>query len=93
MRVPTAAPDDLVRDIRSGLAGKRFDIADHVVILEGEVAVGVIALESLLSVLDGQTAREVMTPDPATVVFKLSQPDAPIRQRSVKTPTRRSRPT
>ncbi len=67
MRVPTAAPDELVRDIRSGLSGKRFDIADHVVILEDEVAVGVIALESLLSVLDGQTAREVMTPDPATV--------------------------
>ena len=73
MSVPTASPDELVRDLRSGLAGKTFEVADEVVVLDDGVAVGLITLESLLACQDGQQVREIMDVDPPTVAEHTDQ--------------------
>ena len=73
MSVPTASPDELVRELRSGLAGKKFDVADEVVVLEQGVAIGLVTLESLLACQDGQKVREIMDADPPTVAEHTDQ--------------------
>ena len=73
MRVPTASPDELVRDVRSRLAGKRFDAADHVIVLEGTDPVGTISMESLLAFKDGQRVDQVMIRNPPTVTEDTDQ--------------------
>ncbi len=65
--VPLAVPGETVADVRSRLAGRTFDAAGHIVVLEGERAVGLLGLESLLSATDVQTVAEVMEADPPSV--------------------------
>jgi len=65
--------EELVSDVRSRLAGKRFDVADHVVVLDGSDAVGLISLEGLLASTDGQRVDEIMVPDPPTVAEDTDQ--------------------
>ncbi len=73
MRVPVAAPDELVRDVRARLAGKRFETADHVIVLDGTDPVGTISMENLLAFKDGQAAGQVMIPDPPMVTEDTDQ--------------------
>ncbi len=73
MNVPTASPDELVRELMSGLAGQKFDVAEEVVVLEDGVAIGLVTLESLLAFHDGQKVREIMEPDPPTVTEDTDQ--------------------
>jgi magnesium transporter len=73
MSVPTASPDEKVRDLLAGLAGKRFEVAKEVVVLEGGVAIGVVTLENLLACQDGQRVRDVMQPDPPIVTEDTDQ--------------------
>ena len=73
MRVPTAAPDELVRDVRSRLAGKRFDTADHVIVLDGTDPIGTISMENLLAFKDGQRVDQVMIPNPPMVTEDTDQ--------------------
>jgi magnesium transporter len=67
MNVPTASPEELVQELRSGLVGSDFDVANEVVVLEDGVAVGLVTLESLLACPEGRRVSELMTPDPVTV--------------------------
>jgi magnesium transporter len=71
--VPTASPDERVRDLVSGLTGKKFDVAEEVVVLEDGFAIGLVTLESLLACQDGQKVREIMVPDPVTVAEDTDQ--------------------
>ncbi len=71
--VPTASPDELITDLRSGLTGKKFDVAEEVVVLDGGVAIGLVTLESLLACQDGQQVREIMDADPPTVAEHTDQ--------------------
>ena len=66
-------PDELVQDVRSRLAGKRFDTADHVIVLDGTDPVGTISMENLLAFKDGQRVDEVMIPNPPTVTEDTDQ--------------------
>ncbi|MEX1220419.1 MAG: magnesium transporter [Solirubrobacterales bacterium] len=67
MNVPTASPDDLVRELRSGLTGRKFDLAEEVVVLEGGIAIGLVTLENLFACPDGGRVREIMDPEPPSV--------------------------
>jgi magnesium transporter len=71
--VPIASPDEKVRDLRAGLAGQKFDVAEEVVVIEDGVAIGLVTLESLLACQDGQQVREIMMPDPPTVTEDTDQ--------------------
>lgn len=73
MRVPTASPGELVRDVRARLVGKRFDLVNHVIALDGTNAVGTISSEDLLACKDHERVDEVMTPDPPRVTEDTDQ--------------------
>jgi magnesium transporter len=73
MSVPIASPEEKVRDLRAGLAGQKFDVAEEVVVLEDGIAIGVVTLEALLACQDGQQIREIMHPDPPTVTEDTDQ--------------------
>lgn len=65
--VPTAAPDQLVGDVRTSLLGRDFDCADDIAVLEGPCLVGLVSLERLLSADGDATIAAVMDPDPPSV--------------------------
>lgn len=67
LNVPAASPGESVGEVRSRLAGKQFEAAGHIVVLEGEHAVGLLGLESLLAATDAQLVNEVMSGDPPAV--------------------------
>ena len=67
MEVPTAAPGQRVGEVRSRLAGGSFDTAGVVVVIDGDRAVGLVTLETLLASHEEQAVEQVMIPDPPTV--------------------------
>lgn len=71
--VPTASPDELVGELRSGLSGQRFEVAEEVVVLEDDVAIGLVTLEDLLACQDGQRVSEIMDSDPPSVAEHTDQ--------------------
>ena len=67
LEVPKAAPGDLVADVRKGLAGRRFDTAAAVAVIEMGRLVGLIRLEDLLAAPAEIRVAEVMDRDPPVV--------------------------
>ena len=65
--VPSAAPDELVGDVRGGLAGNRFESVEDVVVLDGGLVVGILPVERLLEAPASVSVGELMTPDPVTI--------------------------
>lgn len=66
-RVPLAAPTDTAGSIRDALAGRRFDAATDVAVLDAGRLVGLVRLEDLLAAPAEATAAEVMDADPPIV--------------------------
>lgn len=65
--VPRATPDAPADAIRRALAGRTFECATDVAVCEGDVLVGVIAIERILAAPATATARELMDADPPVV--------------------------
>ena len=67
-RVPTAAPEATAGDVREQLAGRSFDCAEDVAVLDGEgLLVGVVPIEHLLAAPADASIAHVMDADPPTV--------------------------
>jgi magnesium transporter len=67
-RVPIASPDDVVAEIRAGLAGKEFDCVDDIAVLDGRRLVGILPIEKLMAAEAGRRAADVMDPNPPVVL-------------------------
>ena len=65
--MPVAAPGDTVAEVRSRLAGRSFDAAGYIVVLDGGRAVGLIGLEALLAATDDQSVSGLTRGDPPAV--------------------------
>lgn len=72
-RVPVAGPDDEVGAVRAALAGRSFDSADDVAVLEGESLVGTLSLELLLAADERARVRDVMDEEPPVVAEDADQ--------------------
>lgn len=66
-RVPVAGGDQTAAEVRGGLVGADFEYVEVVAVLDGEVLVGLVALERLLAADAGSRVRELMDPDPPRV--------------------------
>lgn len=73
IEVPTASPGQRVGEVRKRLAGGSFETADAVVVIDLEVAIGLITLETLFACSDEQPVEQVMIPDPPTVEEDVDQ--------------------
>ncbi len=71
--VPVADPAESVGEVRARLAGRKFDTAGHIIVLDGDCAVGLLDLESLLAASDEQPVTEVMLTDPPSVAEDTDQ--------------------
>lgn len=71
--VPVAEPAESVGEVRARLAGRKFDAAGHIVVLEGGRAVGLLDLEALLAASDDQPVSDVMLGDPPEVAEDTDQ--------------------
>jgi magnesium transporter len=67
VRVPVAKPGDRVGAVRAALAGRAFDSAEEVAVLEGDRLVGVVPIELLLRADDDSRIADVMDSDPPQV--------------------------
>lgn len=65
--VPVAHPADSIGEVRDAIAGRSFEYAGDVVVLEGHHLVGVVSVESLLAADAALPVREVMERDPQSV--------------------------
>lgn len=65
--VPCAGLTDLAGDVRRDLAGRRFDSAATVAVLEGDQLAGLVDVETLLAADAGTTLGELVTTEPAAV--------------------------
>jgi magnesium transporter len=66
-QVPTAHPDDLVEEVRAGLAGAHFGCADDVAVVADSVLVGMVPIERVFAASDLDRVADVMDPDPPVV--------------------------
>jgi magnesium transporter len=66
-RVPVVGPDELVGAVRVALAGRSFDCADDVAVLQRESLAGVLSLERLLAADEDVRVGDVMNADPPVV--------------------------
>ncbi|HSI80993.1 MAG TPA: magnesium transporter [Solirubrobacterales bacterium] len=64
IRIPTAAPGDRAGDVRTALAGCRFESAAAVAVLEGDVLIGLVALEGLLAAPAQSAVGDLCDPEP-----------------------------
>ena len=62
--VPTAGPEQTVGEVHRALAGKTFDVADDLAVLDGEALVGLVPLERLFASEPDTRARDVVEPAP-----------------------------
>ena len=67
LRVPTAAPDSTVGEVRRSMVGSDLDFADAVAVLGDGRLVGVVPLERLLVAGETQPIAEVMDADPPSI--------------------------
>ena len=65
--VPVARPEQAVAEVTGTLPGTAFVSASDVAVLDGEILVGVIALERLLAAGPDERIADVMDSDPPTV--------------------------
>lgn len=66
-RVPTARPDQLVKEVRTALLDSVFDCADDVAVVSDGVLRGIVPIERLLSASEGDRVADVMDGDPPVV--------------------------
>lgn len=66
-RVPVASPSDTVAELRSSLAGERFDCASHVAVCTDGTFVGVLRIEELLAAPPDVSIGDVMDWEPPVV--------------------------
>jgi magnesium transporter len=66
-RVPTAGSGQVVGQVRAALAGRKFDCADDVAVLDGNSLVGMVPIERLLAADKDAVIADVMDPDPPVV--------------------------
>src|SRR5215208_1420936 len=66
-RVPTARPDQLVKEIRTALTDSVFDCADDVAVVSDGVLRGILPIERLRSASEGDRVADVMDGDPPVV--------------------------
>lgn len=66
-RVPVAHPAQPVAEVRAGLAGRRYDCADDVAVLDGPVLAGVLPIERLLGAPADARVADVMDSEPPVV--------------------------
>jgi len=66
-RVPMARPAQPVAEVRAALAGRSFESADDVAVLNGSLLAGVVPIERLLSAPPQARIGDVMDPDPPVV--------------------------
>jgi magnesium transporter len=66
-RVPVARPAQSVAEVRAGLAGRRYDCADDVAVLDGPVLAGVLPIERLLGAPADARVADVMDSEPPVV--------------------------
>jgi magnesium transporter len=76
MRVPTAAPTDLVSETLDSMRGKHFESAAAVAVLDGDRLAGIVVIERLLDAPVGATLRDVMDPAPPVVTADTDQEHA-----------------
>jgi magnesium transporter len=72
-RVPTARPGQQIGEVRAELAGRKFDSAGDVVVLEGEALAGVVPIERLLAADEAIPIAEVMDSEPPVVAAGADQ--------------------
>jgi len=72
--VPTAGPGQSVGAVRGELAGRRFESAREVVVLDEQGAVvGLVALEDLLAAPEGRSLSEIMRRELPAVTFETDE--------------------
>ena len=62
-QVPVFAPTSRVQEVRQSLPGKRYDIASHIIVCDGDKFVGVVGIEDLFAAPSDSTLDEVMDHD------------------------------
>lgn len=62
-QVPIAEATELVRDVREGLVGRRFDSASHLVVCSDDRFVGIVTIEDLLKAAADSTIASLMDQD------------------------------
>jgi len=72
-RVPTAAPGERASDVRAGLAGRRFDSADDVAVVDDGVLVGIAPIERVLAASGSELMSDLMDADPPVVAPGVDQ--------------------
>ena len=65
--VPSARRGQRVGDLRTELAGRQFDSAEDVAVLESDALVGLIPMESLLAADSSANVEDIMDSDPPKV--------------------------
>jgi magnesium transporter len=65
--VPIAGAGDAVREVRADLAGRVFECADDVAVLDGDRLVGIVPIERLLAAGPDEALAEIMDADPPIV--------------------------
>ena len=65
--VPTAHPEQSVAEVRSGLAGRSFESAVDVAVLDGDLLAGVVPIERVLAAQPETRVGELMDPAPPVV--------------------------
>ena len=66
--VPIAAPGDTAGEVRAAIAGRTFECAEDVAVLEGEFLQGVLPIEHLLAAEAAQPLESIMDADPPKIV-------------------------
>jgi len=72
-RVPVALPAQSSGGVRAVLAGRAFDSADDVAVLEGRMLAGVLPIERLLAADTGARVADVMDSDPPVVAPEVAE--------------------
>ena len=66
--MPIAAPADTAGEVRAAIAGRTFECAEDVAIVDGEFLRGVLPIEHLLAAAAAQPLESIMDADPPTIV-------------------------
>jgi magnesium transporter len=73
MRVPTAGPGQRVAEVREEIAGRPFESAVDVAVLDRGRLVGILSIEDLLAAGGDTTIEQLMDPEPPVVAPGVDQ--------------------
>ncbi|MGZ5355034.1 MAG: magnesium transporter [Solirubrobacterales bacterium] len=65
--VPTASPDATAGEVRASMAGRSYDSADELVVLDGRRLAGIVGVERLFAAEADARLSEVMDPSPPAI--------------------------